>query len=138
MVIDKRQIDGHHDAIGDEQGVELTLDEVVFDVLDEVLIDDGVLVGIGIEEMVAAAVLVGILVGSALEHHAFHRVVGSHPQVENLLGRHAADRHLDVGRHARRGLEFVVGDEADFVVVADGVSFAEVDDGSAGHVFGAG
>ena len=40
---------------------------------------------------------------------------------------------MDIGRHARRRLEFVVDDEADFVVVTDGVSFAEIDDRGAGH-----
>ena len=42
-------------------------------------------------------------------------------------------QQLDIGRHARRSLEFVIDHETDFVVVTDGVSFAEVDDWSAGH-----
>ena len=95
----------------------------------------GVLVGVRIEEMVTAAVLVGVFVRGALQNDALERIVGGHPEIEHLLGRHAADRHLDVGRHAWRSLELVVGDQTDFVVVTDGVSFAEVDDGSASHDF---
>ena len=54
-------------------------------------------------------------------------------QVENLLGIYAADGHLHIRGHAGRSLELVTDDDADLVVVTNGVSFAEVDDGSAGH-----
>ncbi len=129
----EREFDRDHAAVGNEQGVELALDEVIFHAFDQVLIDHGVLIGIGIEEMVAAAVLVGIFVRGAFEDHSFERVVGGQAEVEDFFGRDAADRHLHVGRHARRRLEFVVDDEANFVVVPDGVSFAEIDDRGAGH-----
>jgi hypothetical protein len=109
------------------------LDEVDFHALDEIVINHGVLVGFRVEEMIAAAVLVGIFMGHALQQHAVHRIVGGEPEVEHLLGCHAADGHLDVGRHARRRLEFVIDHDTDFVVVADGVSLAEVDYWSAGH-----
>jgi hypothetical protein len=72
-------------------------------------------------------------VRDALEEDAFEGVVGGHAEVEDLFGGDAADGHLDIGGHAWRSLEFVIDDDADFVVVADGVSFAEVDDWSAGH-----
>ena len=83
--------------------------------------------------MIAAAIFVGIFVGGALEDHAFDAVVGCHAEIENLLGRYAANRHLDVGCHPGWRFELVIDDEANFVIVADGVSFAEIDDRCTGH-----
>jgi hypothetical protein len=72
----------------------------------------------------------------ALEQNAVHRVVRCHAQVENFLCVDAANRHLHIGGHARRSLELVTDHDADFIVVTERVSFAEIDDGSASHVFG--
>ena len=77
--------------------------------------------------MVALSVLIGIFVGNFFQMNAFQRVVGSETEVGDLLGGNTADGHLHVGSHARRGFEFVLSDETDFVVVTDGVSLAEVD-----------
>ena len=71
---------------------------------------------------------------SALEDDAFDGIIRSHAEVEDFFRGHAADGHLDIGGHAGRSLQLVIDDEADFVIVADGMSFAEVDDGCAGHV----
>ena len=67
------------------------------------------------------------------EMDALKRVVGSEAQVGDFFGGHATDRHLHLGGHARRGLEFVLDDEAYFVVVTDCMSLAEVDYIDAGH-----
>ena len=114
----------------------MALDQIIFHRSDEVTMDNNVLIGFVVEEVVAAGILVGILMRDALKQNAVHRVVRCHAQVENFLCVDAANRHLHVGGHARRSFEFVTDHDADFVVVTERVSFAEIDDGSASHVFG--
>ncbi len=113
----------------------MALDQIVFHWSDEVTMHHNVLIGFVVEEVIAAGILVGILVRDALKQNAVHRVVRCHAQVENFLCVDAANRHLHVGGHARRSLELVTDHDADFVVVTERVSFAEIDDGSASHVF---
>jgi hypothetical protein len=66
--------------------------------------------------------------------NTFDGVVGSEAEVGDFFCGDAADGHLDVGGHARRSFELVFYDEAYFVVMADCVSFTEVDYIDAGHI----
>jgi hypothetical protein len=86
-----------------------------------------------VQEVVALRVLVGILVADFLQMDAFKRVVGGHAEVGDFFAGNAADRHLHVGSHPGRSLEFVLNDEADLVVVTDCMSLAEGDYVDAGH-----
>lgn len=65
------------DAIGDHECVELALDEVVFDAFDEIFIDDHVIVGFRVEEVVALGVFVGVFVSDFFQVDAVHGIVGS-------------------------------------------------------------
>lgn len=127
------QLYGGDVGVGEEEGVSLALDEVVFHRSDQILMHDHVFVGVVVKEMVATGVFVGVFVRDALQQHAVHRIVRGEAEIEYLLRVHAAHGHLHVGSHAWWGLELVADHDADFVVVADGVSFAEIDDGSTGH-----
>lgn len=67
----RREVDRGQDGVGEEECVELAFDEVVFHGIDEVVVGDCVFVGLGIEEVVTAAVLVGVFVRDAFEENAF-------------------------------------------------------------------
>ena len=60
--------------------------------------------------------------------HGIERLVGREAEVVDLSVGDALDGHLDIRGHARRLLVLHLGDDADVVVVADGVSLAKVDD----------
>lgn len=72
-----------------------------------------------------------------IQIHGVQGLVGSHAQVINLASAQCLDGHLNEGSHAWWGFQFKGGDDADFVVVTDGVTFAEIDDGSRSHKSGA-
>jgi hypothetical protein len=85
------------------------------------------------KEVIALGVFVGILMSDLLKVNTFQGIVGGQAEVGNFLAGDTTDRHLDIRSHPWRSFEFVLDDEADFVVVTDGMSFAEVDYVDAGH-----
>ena len=85
------------------------------------------------QEMITTAVFIAIFVIFFSKIYAVQGLVGSHPEVMHPAGANAFDGHLDVGCHARRGLEFRARDETDVAIVTDGVSFAKIDNRSGCH-----
>lgn len=128
-----REFDGSDGAVGEDDVVFLTFDEVLLHGDDDVVADEDVFVGFRVEEVVAVAVDVAELMGFALEVDAVERLVGGEAEVVNAAGGEALDGHLHIRRHARRRLVLHVGDDADVVVVPYGLTAAEIDNGGGSH-----
>lgn len=124
---------GSDGAVGEDDVVFLTFDEVLLHGDDDVVADEDVFEGFGVEEVVAVAVDVAELMGFTLEVDAVERLVGGEAEVVDPAGGEALDGHLHIGSHARRRLVLHVGDDADVVVVPYGLTAAEIDNGGGSH-----
>jgi hypothetical protein len=85
------------------------------------------------EEVVAVAINVAEFMRFALKIDAVERLVGGQAQIVYTTGGKTLDGHLHVGRHAWRRLMLHVGDDADVVIVTDGLAASEVDNRGRSH-----
>ncbi len=129
----RREFDAGDAFVGEDDEILLAFDEVVLHGSDHAFREHHVLIGGGVDEVVAVAILVAVVVCVLVEVHGVERLIGGQAEVVDLAVGDAADGHLDIRSHARGLLVLHLGDGADVVVVADGVSLAKVDDGGVGH-----
>lgn len=122
-----RKFDGSNGAVSEDDVVFLTFDQELLHGGDDVIANKHVLKGFRMEEVVAVAINVAEFMRFALKIDAVERLVGGQAQIVYTTGGKTLDGHLHVGRHAWWRLMLHVGDDADVVVVPDGLSAAEVD-----------
>jgi len=121
-------IDAGDRAVGKEQLVALVFDKVVFNGFDEFRFDADVLIGIRMDEVVAAGILVAEFVADAFDVDGFDAVIGGHAQLGDFAGAQALGGDLDEGPQVGWGFVVQFDDEVGVAAHPDCLSSAHLGD----------